>query len=94
MMNNQMSMESRVSSAIRFYDYYPPLVDFNEAQAVTVAGELFEFAEGETIHTENSYKYSVEEFLLLAERAGFVSEQVWTDDDNLFSVHCIRRVRD
>jgi len=66
----------------------------DEAQAVTVAGQLFEFAEGESIHTENSYKYSVEEFLLLAERAGFVSEQVWIDDDNLFSVHCIRRVQD
>jgi len=61
-----------------------------EVQAVTVAGQLFEFAAGETIHTENSYKYSVEEFLALAEKAGFVSEKVWTDDDKLFSVHCIR----
>ena len=61
-----------------------------EVQAVTVAGQLFEFAAGETIHTENSYKYSVEEFLVLAEKAGFASEKVWTDDDKLFSVHCIR----
>jgi dimethylhistidine N-methyltransferase len=61
-----------------------------QVQAVTVAGQLFEFAAGETIHTENSYKYSAEEFLLLAEKAGFVSEKVWTDDDKLFSVHCIR----
>lgn len=59
-------------------------------QTVTVAGESFEFDEGETIHTESSYKYDVEEFLLLAERAGFVSEQVWTDDQQLFSVHCLR----
>jgi len=61
-------------------------------QAVTVAGRLFEFAGGETIHTENSYKYSVQEFLALAEKAGFVSQKVWTDDDKLFSVHCIRCV--
>ena len=59
-------------------------------QTVTVAGESFEFDEGETIHTESSYKYDVEEFLSLAERAGFVSEQVWTDDQQLFSVHCLR----
>ena len=61
-----------------------------QVQAVTVAGQLFEFAAGETIHTENSYKYSVEDFLALAEKAGFVSEKVWIDDDKLFSVHCIR----
>ena len=61
-----------------------------QEQAVTVAGQTFEFSTGETIHTENSYKYSVEEFLALVEKAGFVSEKVWTDDDKLFSVHCIR----
>ena len=59
-------------------------------QTVTVAGESFDFDEGETIHTESSYKYDVEEFLSLAERAGFVSDQVWTDDQQLFSVHCLR----
>ena len=62
-------------------------------QTVTVAGEAFDFDEGETIHTESSYKYDVEEFLSLAERAGFVSEQVWTDDQQLFSVHCLRCTR-
>jgi uncharacterized SAM-dependent methyltransferase len=65
----------------------------NKAQAVTVAGQLFEFAAGETIHTENSYKYDVEEFQALAEAAGFVPEKVWTDDDKLFSVHCIRLLK-
>jgi len=59
-------------------------------QIVTVAGESFDFDEGETIHTESSYKYDVEEFLSLAERAGFVSDQVWMDDRQLFSVHCLR----
>ncbi len=49
-------------------------------QTVTVAGHAFEFTEGETIHTGNSCKYDVEEFMLLAEQAGFASDQVWTDD--------------
>jgi len=62
----------------------------NAVQAVAVAGQRFEFSAGETIHTENSYKYSIEEFRALAKRAGFVPEKVWTDDDKLFSVHCIR----
>ncbi|HHJ17272.1 MAG TPA: L-histidine N(alpha)-methyltransferase [Gammaproteobacteria bacterium] len=61
-------------------------------QTVSVAGERFEFAEGETIHTENSYKYSVEGFLRLAQQAGFTSDQVWTDEQQLFSVHCLRCV--
>jgi uncharacterized SAM-dependent methyltransferase len=37
------------------------------------------FREGESIHTECSYKYSVEGFHALAAQAGFEPEQVWTD---------------
>jgi dimethylhistidine N-methyltransferase len=59
-------------------------------QAVHVAGERFEFAAGETIHTENSYKYGVEEFQGLARRAGFLPEAVWTDPERRFSVHLLR----
>lgn len=59
-------------------------------QTVRVDGHRFEFDEGENIHTENSYKYSVSEFQSLASRAGFVPEAVWIDDDELFSLHYIR----
>ena len=59
-------------------------------QLVRLAGHTFEFAEGETIHTENSYKYSGEAFRNLAERAGFTTDTVWTDDDNLFSLHLLQ----
>jgi dimethylhistidine N-methyltransferase len=59
-------------------------------QAVRVAGESFAFAPGETIHTENSYKHTVEEFQGLAARAGFQPEAVWTDRERLFSVHLLR----
>jgi dimethylhistidine N-methyltransferase len=60
------------------------------AQTVRVAGESFAFAAGETIHTENSYKYGIDEFQGLATRAGFGPEAVWTDADGLFSVHLLR----
>lgn len=59
-------------------------------QRVRVAGQVFDFRLGESIHTENSYKYGIEDFQRLARPAGFVSEQVWTDADDLFSVHCLR----
>jgi uncharacterized SAM-dependent methyltransferase len=57
------------------------------AQFAHAAGERFDFAPGETIHTENSYKYTVTEFQALARRARFEPQHVWTDARNLFSVH-------
>lgn len=56
---------------------------------VNIAGEAIRFAAGESLHTENSYKYTVAEFQSLAERAGFTTEHVWTDAAELFSVHCL-----
>ncbi len=57
---------------------------------VNVAGQPIDFKAGESVHTENSYKYSVDEFQLLAADSGFVAEKVWTDENGLFSVHCLR----
>ncbi len=59
-------------------------------QSVKVAGESFNFSGNETIHTENSYKYTLEQFQRLAISAGFKSERVWIDAERLFSVHCLR----
>lgn len=59
----------------------------NTKQQVFVDDMLFDFKEGETIHTENSYKYSISEFQNMAGQAGFVSSQVWTDEKELFSLH-------
>ncbi|MEZ5567169.1 MAG: L-histidine N(alpha)-methyltransferase [Halioglobus sp.] len=59
-------------------------------QAVTLAGERIDFAEGETIHTENSYKYTVDGFSELASAAGLTLERTWLDNDKLFSVHYLR----
>lgn len=57
------------------------------AQRVRVDDRSFEFAPGESIHTECSYKYHVEEFQALAAEAGFAATRVWTDPRDLFSVH-------
>lgn len=55
-------------------------------QTIEVSGERFEFAKGETIHTENSHKYTIEEFQALAQSAGWETVQVWTGE-GLFSIH-------
>ena len=57
------------------------------AQTVNVGDHRFAFDRGETIHTENSYKYSIEEFQALAAEAGFRGAKVWTDRRGLFSLH-------
>lgn len=56
-------------------------------QTIRIDGHEIEFAEGESIHTENSYKYSIEEFAEIAARAGFTPTKVWTDEAELFSIH-------
>jgi len=60
-------------------------------QTATIAGRRFRFRDGELIHTENSYKYSIDEFHGLAARAGFAAAHTWTDEDQLFSVHYLRQ---
>jgi uncharacterized SAM-dependent methyltransferase len=54
---------------------------------VTIAGSALGFRVGETIHTENSYKYTIGEFQALARAAGFQARECWTDPAQLFSVH-------
>ncbi len=57
------------------------------SQTVTIADRSIGFREGETIHTEISCKYSIEEFQAIAQTAGMSPTGVWTDSNNLFSVH-------
>jgi L-histidine Nalpha-methyltransferase len=59
-------------------------------QTVRVLGRAFSFAKGERIHTENSHKYSVEDFQALARSAGWTPVHAWTDADRLFSLHLLR----
>jgi len=57
-----------------------------EDQSVNIDGNVYAFKQGETIHTENSYKYSIEDFRDMAKEAGFEQKKVWVDDESLFSV--------
>ena len=59
-------------------------------QTVRVLGRTFSFAKGEPIHTENSHKYSVDEFQALAHSAGWIPAHAWTDSERLFSLHLLR----
>lgn len=53
----------------------------------TVAGKRWQMAAGETIHTENSYKYGMQEARLLARAGGWDPITMWSDDRGLFSLH-------
>ena len=61
------------------------------SQTVALEGQLFRFQAGESLHSENSYKYSVQGFIELADSAGFDSSGLWTDAGQLFSVHYLQR---
>jgi dimethylhistidine N-methyltransferase len=58
-------------------------------QKVRVMGKLIDFRRGETIHTENSYKYTVELFRSHARSAGWTPAAFWLDEQNYFSVHAL-----
>lgn len=57
------------------------------AQTVRIDSTEIELAQGETIHTENSYKYSEETFRQLLSGTGFRIARSWYDAARLFSVH-------
>jgi dimethylhistidine N-methyltransferase len=62
-------------------------------QEVALCGRVFQFHRGESIHTENSHKYTVEEFRNLAEASGWKPRHVWTDAAGLFSIHALDRTK-
>ncbi|CAN2535773.1 Histidine+N-alpha-methyltransferase [Methylocapsa aurea] len=59
-------------------------------QTATIGGRDFAFSRGEAIHTEDCYKYAVDEFRAAASGAGWAPGRVWTDAEALFSVHELR----
>jgi len=58
-------------------------------QKVSVAGRAVEFRAGETIHTENSYKYTLEYLTALARGSGWTAVAAWTDAGANFSIHAL-----
>jgi dimethylhistidine N-methyltransferase len=59
-------------------------------QVVMAAGRVFRFAQGETIHTENSYKFTVEGFGKLAAQAAWKLERRWESPAPSFAVVLLR----
>ncbi len=57
-------------------------------QQVHINGVAIDFRAGETIHTENSYKYTIDSFRALARGSGWSPVEVFTD--GMFSVHALR----
>jgi dimethylhistidine N-methyltransferase len=60
-----------------------------KSQTARMLGTSFAFRAGESIHTENSYKYSVERFTALARGSGWTTRESWTDAAGMFSVHAL-----
>jgi dimethylhistidine N-methyltransferase len=58
-------------------------------QKVRIGGRVIEFRIGETIHTENSYKFTVEAFGALARGSGWTPVAAWSDPQNYFSVQVL-----
>jgi dimethylhistidine N-methyltransferase len=80
--------------AFRHYAFYNAPLGRIEMHLVSLARQTarigarrFRFGAGESIHTENSYKYSVEEFRALAARAGYAAKKLWLDPKGLFALH-------
>jgi len=91
--NRELGADFRLQR-FRHYAFYNPARGRIEmhlvslaAQSVNVGDHRFAFDAGESIHSENSYKYSVGEFRALAKSAGFRGEKVWLDPKRLFSLH-------
>jgi dimethylhistidine N-methyltransferase len=61
-------------------------------QTVSIAGNRVNFLRGETVHTENSYKYAPEVFQVLAANGGWQTAHVWTDPGRLFSLSLLKAV--
>lgn len=77
-----------------FYNEFAGRVEMHLESLGEQKNRIFEeevsFEAGETIHTENSYKYRIQEFQDLAAKAGWTPERVWIDDAKLFSVHLLK----
>lgn len=59
-------------------------------QQVVIGEAVFDFAAGELLHTENSYKYTPAEFLALAQSAGFRCLNHWLDKDDYFGLYLLQ----
>ena len=59
-------------------------------QHINIFDETIILKKGETIHTENSYKYTIQNFSKLSEQSNFEILNVFTDSDNLFALFFLK----
>ena len=94
---NRINAELDGSFDIDGFDHHAPYLEKDgkiemrliskRDQSASVGRREFFFKAGEYIHTENSYKFTVQQFRKLCARAGFAFRTCWTDPDDLFGVH-------
>lgn len=86
--------DSKRFAHLAFYNVEQSRIEMHlralQSQQLNVAGCAIRLSEGETIHTENSYKYSRPAFVAMAERAGFVMIETWADERDWFHVHYLQ----
>jgi L-histidine N-alpha-methyltransferase len=61
-------------------------------QDVRIDGQVFRFDNGESICTEYSYKFNIDEFGAMAAEAGWALEESWTDREDLFATLLLRTI--
>ncbi|MGA1875739.1 MAG: L-histidine N(alpha)-methyltransferase [bacterium] len=85
----------------RHYAFYHPgesrvemhLISTKE-QMVHLGDEVIPFSRGESIWTESSYKFNLDDFARLADTSGFRVEKVWTDEQQWFSIQYLTTTKD
>jgi dimethylhistidine N-methyltransferase len=94
-MNNELNADFDLAAFRHhaFYDAERGRIEMHlvslARQTVSLGVHRFAFDSGETIHTEISRKYGLDEFQQIAREAGLQALKVWVDDQELFSVHCL-----
>ncbi|MCW8906919.1 MAG: L-histidine N(alpha)-methyltransferase [Sedimenticola sp.] len=77
-----------------FYNPGPGRIEMHlvsrRSQTLRMNGYRFEFSEGESVHTENSYKYTPQEFISLAADAGLELQEYWLGEGSLFALYLLR----
>lgn len=94
---NRINAELDGSFDIDGFDHHAPYLEKDgkiemrliskRDQSASVGPKEFFFKAGEYIHTENSYKFTIQQFRRLCTRAGFAFRKCWTDSENLFGLH-------
>lgn len=79
--------------------FYNPSEGRVEMHLVSTTNQVFKIGErkftlalGDSIHTESSYKYSLQGFERLAEQSGFRVKKVWTDENDYFSAQLLTAI--